>query len=69
MKSETMYQTIIKGTEETLTINDGLSSGYAGEGPRGLVKVLERLGVESSDAEYYAKDRDTHKKGFILELK
>lgn len=64
LKMETEYQTIITGSEETLVINGGLSSGYAGEGPRGLARVLEKLGIQKEKAEHYAKDRVTHKKGF-----
>ncbi|EIM05215.1 hypothetical protein A1A1_17330 [Planococcus antarcticus DSM 14505] len=64
LKMESEYQTTINGSEETLVINGGLSSGYLGEGPRGLARVLEKLGIQKEEAEYYAKDRETHKKGF-----
>lgn len=62
MKSE--YKTTITGSEETLVINGGLSSGYHGEGTKGLAKVLVRLGINSSAAESYAKDSEAYKKGF-----
>lgn len=68
LKFETLYKTTIIGSEETLVINNGLSSGYAGEGPRGLYRVLEKLGIESADAKFYVTDRDTHKKGFTLKF-
>lgn len=64
LKSETMYQTIITGTEESMTIDGGLSSGYAGEGPRGLSRVLQALGLSKEAADKYAKDRVIFKNGF-----
>lgn len=64
LKIESEYQTIITGSEETLVINGGLSSGYLGEGSRGLVRILEKLGIQKEEAEHYAKDRVSYKKGF-----
>lgn len=59
------YRTIIIGSEESLTINGGLSSGYTGEGPRGLMRILEKLDIENDAAEHYSRDTKIYKKGFL----
>ena len=44
------YQTIITGSEDTMVIDGGLTSGYQGEGTSGLIYVLEKLGVSRNEA-------------------
>lgn len=44
------YQTIITGEDHTIRVDGGLSSGYPGEGPKGLIKVLELLGLSNETA-------------------
>lgn len=61
-KEEIFYETTIKGSEDTMIITSGLGSGYGGEGPSGLIKLLIELGVpedlasdhvyENTDTEY-----------------
>ena len=60
------YKTTIKGSEETLVINNALTSGFSGEGPRGLKRVLERLGVESIDAQFYTGPLSYGRNGFTI---
>ena len=62
--SETGYETIFTGTDETMTIIGGLSSGYSGEGSNGLVHVLKKLGVDEGKAETLVMDNKANKKGF-----
>jgi len=56
------YQTIISGSENVMIINGGLTSGYQGEGTRGLIYILKKLGVSEEKAtELVEKNRDnTH---------
>ncbi|WP_147640288.1 hypothetical protein [Paenisporosarcina sp. HGH0030] len=48
------YETIIEGTEETMLLSGGFSSGYGGEGPNGLVYALTKMGVSNEEARKYA---------------
>lgn len=44
------YKTIIVGEINDLVIEGGLGSGYTGEGPSGLLKVLILLGIDNETA-------------------
>lgn len=68
LRNATFYKTTIKGSEETLVINNALTSGFSGEGPRGLKIVLERLGVESIDAQFYTGELNSEKNGFTIKF-
>lgn len=52
------YQTIIVGKEHTLRVDGGLGSGYPGEGPRGLEKVLGMLGLDDLHAKQLVYDEN-----------
>lgn len=62
------YKTTIEGSEETLVIDSVLASGFSGEGARGLKRVLEKLGVESVDAEFYTGALSYGKNGFTIKF-
>ena len=47
------YKTTIEGTNEIIVFNGELGSGYRGEGPNGLIYVLEKLGLSKEQAEGY----------------
>lgn len=52
------YQTIIVGADHTLQVDGGLGSGYPGEGPRGLEKVLGMLGLDDVHARQLVYDEN-----------
>ena len=45
------YETKLIGTDGEILIKGGFSSGYPGEGPRGLKKVLINLGFPPAQVE------------------
>lgn len=51
------FETIIEGEKDSIKIIGGLSSGYRGEGPRGLKYILVELGMPADQAERYALSR------------
>jgi hypothetical protein len=55
-KSKIFYETIIKGSDDTMIISGGIGSGYSGEGPGGMLKLLLELGVPEDKARAYVYD-------------
>ncbi|WP_306009355.1 hypothetical protein [Bacillus sp. MMSF_3328] len=59
-KSQIFYETTINGTDDIMIIKGGLGSGYGGEGPNGLHKLLVELGLSEELAnEYVYENTDT----------
>lgn len=56
------YQTIITGENNSMEIIGGLTSGYTGGGPHGLIRVLESIGLDEETATRLVKGNsdDTH---------
>lgn len=48
-----------------MSIKGGLTSGYVGEGSKGLVYVLKKLGIDEKKAEDLVMDKKEHKKEFM----
>ncbi len=67
-KNKIDYQTTIHGTDDTMVITGGLTSGYGGEGPNGLATVLKELGVEEEVAEQHAKGNREQSYSFSIDL-
>jgi len=56
-KVTTLHEAIlVKGTEGSARF-EGLLWGYPGEGPRGLVHLLETLGLKKDQAEMLARNK------------
>lgn len=47
------YKTVITGENNSMVIEGGLTSGYMGQGAKGLKKVLVTLGLDEITAEKY----------------
>lgn len=67
-KESIEYKTVISGADETITILGGLSSGFDGGGPNGLIIVLQKLGVEDETAQNLVKGNRQERHSFKYEF-
>jgi len=63
-KQNVDYQTTITGEDDVMIIVGGLGSGYDGEGPNGLITVLQKIGVEESTAQQLVKGNRDERHSF-----
>ncbi|RDV33827.1 PIN-like domain-containing protein [Lysinibacillus capsici] len=60
------YETTLIGEKGSLKIKGGLTSGYAGAGPNGFIKLLTSLGLDKDVAHMYVKGN--HDKTYSFEI-
>lgn len=64
ISDEIYYETIINGEQGSIRVLGGLTSGYSGAGPNGLIRLLKFIGVDESTAEKLVKGNSEDKHNF-----